>query len=67
MKCTVHDLDIMGSNFGQVELGVCSASVYVVLEPKLEFLELTVLILRPNIICHIINVTKVFKFSGAVK
>ena len=34
MKCAVHDLEIMGSNLGQVELGVLSASVEVVLEPK---------------------------------
>ena len=26
MKCTVHDLQVMHSNRGEVELGVCSTS-----------------------------------------
>ena len=30
----VHDLDVMGSNAGHVELEVCSTFVEVVLEPK---------------------------------
>ena len=27
MKCTVHDPEVMGSNSGWVELGMCSTSV----------------------------------------
>ena len=34
MKCTAHDLQVMGLNPGQVELGVQSTSVYSVLEQK---------------------------------
>ena len=35
MKCTVHDLEVMGWNPGQVELGVRSTSVQVVFESKI--------------------------------
>ena len=34
MKCTVHDLGVMGSNPSRVELKVHSPSVNVILEPK---------------------------------
>ena len=34
MKCTIHDLEVMGSNPGWVELWVCSTSVFVILEPR---------------------------------
>ena len=34
MKCTVHDLVVMGSNPSQVELGMCSTSVKDVVQPK---------------------------------
>ena len=27
MKCTAHDLKVMGSNLGRAEHGVCSTSV----------------------------------------
>ena len=35
MESTVHDLEVVGSNLSQVELGVRSTSVQVILEPKL--------------------------------
>ena len=35
MKCTVRDLEVMGSNPDWVELGVHSTSVQVVHEPKI--------------------------------
>ena len=34
MKCTTHDLEVMGLNTGWVELWVHSSSVEVVLEQK---------------------------------
>ena len=36
MKCTVHDLEVMGSNPSWVELRVRSTSLQVVLEPKIQ-------------------------------
>ena len=39
MKHAAHDLEVMGSNPSQVELGVHSTSVLVVLEPKILCLE----------------------------
>ena len=35
MKCTVRDLEVMGSNPSRAELGVHRSSVKVVLEPKI--------------------------------
>ena len=35
MNCTVHDMEVMGSNPGRVELGVYGTSVYVTLEPEI--------------------------------
>ena len=32
---TVHDMEVMGSNPGRVELGVYGTSVYVALEPEI--------------------------------
>ena len=34
MKCTVHDLEVMGSNPGRAELRVCGTSALVILEPN---------------------------------
>ena len=35
MKCTVHDLEVLGSNLSQVKLGVNSTYVQVIFEPKI--------------------------------
>ena len=35
MKCTVYDLEVMGLNPSWVELGGCSTSAKVILEPKI--------------------------------
>ena len=35
MKCTVHDLNVMGLNPGRVELGMPCTSVQVVFKPKI--------------------------------
>ena len=35
IKCGVHHLEVMGLNPSQVELGVCSSSILVIVEPKI--------------------------------
>ena len=44
MICTVRDLEVMGLNPDQVELGVHSTFVKVVLEPKLSMASVSVLL-----------------------
>ena len=34
MNYAVRDLEVLGSNYGWVELGVCSTTVKALLEPK---------------------------------